>query len=331
MAGFSQGHQRALLPAAELPLAPTPRIVLPRYPRAGVTTACETCRKRKTRCSGNRPRCKGCIRAGSDCSYAPMNKDHELRQRYEHLQTEKMEYKRLVDLLRLRDHKEANAILDMLRQNTSVHELLRQVEHGDMLCELSLVSEDKTLPFDSIMVDMSHYDHEENLAKTAALTKSCHERGIAIEAESGRINGGEDGIADTGDLEALFTTPKEVEDFLKVGIDILAPSVGNMHGDYGPKGPELDLARLSSIDQQIRGRAAMALHGTNDFTAEIMQDCIKAGAVKLNVNKLLLEVWHVHLKDNAHKPLMQRVDEGIEILQAEVERWIEICGSAGKA
>lgn len=58
-----------------------------------------------------------------------------------------------------------------------------------------------TLPFDSIMVDMSHYDHEENLAKTKVLTRVCHDHNIAVEAESGRINGGEDGIADTGDLE----------------------------------------------------------------------------------------------------------------------------------
>ncbi|EWZ00620.1 tagatose 1,6-diphosphate aldolase [Fusarium oxysporum NRRL 32931] len=195
--------------------------------------------------------------------------------------------------------------------------------HLDHAQDVSQIEEVvKTLPFDSIMVDMSHYDHEENLAKTAALTKLCHKRGIAVEAESGRINGGEDGIADTDDLE---------ENFLKAGIDILAPSVGNIHGDYGPKGPDLDLAKLSSIDKQIRGHAFMALHGTNDFTAQIMQDCIKAGAVKLNVNKLLLEVWHVHLKENAHKPFMQRVDEGIEILQAEVERWIDICGSTGKA
>ncbi|RKK71786.1 hypothetical protein BFJ69_g10643 [Fusarium oxysporum] len=204
--------------------------------------------------------------------------------------------------------------------------------HLDHAQDVSQIEEVvKTLPFDSIMVDMSHYDHEENLAKTAALTKLCHKRGIAVEAESGRINGGEDGIADTDDLEALFTSPVEVENFLKAGIDILAPSVGNIHGDYGPKGPDLDLTRLSSIDKQIRGHAFMALHGTNDFTAQIMQDCIKAGAVKLNVNKLLLEVWHVHLKENAHKPFMQRVDEGIEILQAEVERWIDICGSTGKA
>jgi fructose-bisphosphate aldolase class II len=58
-----------------------------------------------------------------------------------------------------------------------------------------------TLPVDSVMVDMSHYDEEENLSKTQRLTKECHDKGIAVEAESGRIEGGEDGIADTGELE----------------------------------------------------------------------------------------------------------------------------------
>lgn len=132
-------------------------------------------------------------------------------------------------------------------------------------------------------------------------------------------------------MTALFTTPEEVEDFLKAGIDILAPSVGNIHGDYPPEGPKLDLARLTSIDEQIRGRALMALHGTNDFSADVMKQCIDAGAVKLNVNKLLLEVWHVHLRENADKSFMQRTDEGIAVLQEEVERWMDICGSSGKA
>jgi fructose/tagatose bisphosphate aldolase len=48
------------------------------------------------------------------------------------------------------------------------------------------------------MVDMSHYEKEDNLAKTKELVAYCHERGIATEAEPGRIEGGEDGIADTG-------------------------------------------------------------------------------------------------------------------------------------
>jgi fructose-bisphosphate aldolase class II len=54
------------------------------------------------------------------------------------------------------------------------------------------------------MVDMSHYDEAENLEKTRVLTKECHARGIAVEAESGRIEGGEEGIADTGDLEGTY-------------------------------------------------------------------------------------------------------------------------------
>ncbi|KAJ3961388.1 hypothetical protein N0V92_001883 [Colletotrichum tropicale] len=187
------------------------------------------------------------------------------------------------------------------------------------------------LPFDSIMVDMSHYDHEENLAKTKVLTRVCHDHGIAVEAESGRINGGEDGIADTGDLEALFTSPEEVEDFINAEIDLLAPSIGNIHGDYGPKGPQLDYERLAKVNKQIDNRVLMALHGTNDFSPEIMKRCIENGAIKLNVNKLLLEAWNVHLKQNVNKPFTQLIEDGIEILQKETEKWIDICGSGGKA
>jgi fructose-bisphosphate aldolase class II len=61
--------------------------------------------------------------------------------------------------------------------------------------------------FDSIMVDMSHYEKDENLAKTAKWTKYCHERGIATEAEPGRMDGGEDGVA-SPDLEGVLTTPE---------------------------------------------------------------------------------------------------------------------------
>ncbi len=99
------------------------------------------------------------------------------------------------------------------------------------------------LPFDSIMVDMSHYEKEENLAKTAALVKYCQERGIATEAEPGRIEGAEDGVMDTAELEACLTTPEEVEEFVGTGVDTLAPAFKNIHGEYGPEGPQLDFER----------------------------------------------------------------------------------------
>jgi fructose-bisphosphate aldolase class II len=99
------------------------------------------------------------------------------------------------------------------------------------------------LPFDSIMVDMSHYEMDENLAKTKTLVKYCHDRGISTEAEPGRIEGGEDGIADTADLEGALTTEEQVEDFIATGIDFLAPAFGNVHGEYGKRGPVLEYDR----------------------------------------------------------------------------------------
>lgn len=100
-----------------------------------------------------------------------------------------------------------------------------------------------TLPFDSIMVDMSHYEKEDNLQRTARLVKYCQERGIATEAEPGRIEGAEDGVMDTAGLEASKTTPEEVDEFIATGVDALAPAFGNVHGEYGRQGPQLDFER----------------------------------------------------------------------------------------
>lgn len=100
-----------------------------------------------------------------------------------------------------------------------------------------------TLPFDSIMVDMSHYEKAENLEKTSVLVAYCQERGIATEAEPGRIEGGEDGVMDTAGLLACMTTPEEIEEFVATGVDTLAPAFGNVHGEYGPRGPQLDFDR----------------------------------------------------------------------------------------
>lgn len=69
--------------------------------------------------------------------------------------------------------------------------------------------------FDSIMVDMSHYDKEENLERTARLVNYCNGRGISTEAEPGRIEGQEDGIADTAELEGVQTTPEEALQFCR--------------------------------------------------------------------------------------------------------------------
>jgi len=63
-----------------------------------------------------------------------------------------------------------------------------------------------------------------------------------------------------------------------------------------------------------------------------MKQCVAEGAIKLNVNKLLLEVWNEFLRKNAASmPLVKLIDEGMKVLQVETERWMDVCGSSGKA
>ncbi|KAK6215257.1 hypothetical protein QIS74_08276 [Colletotrichum tabaci] len=188
------------------------------------------------------------------------------------------------------------------------------------------------LPFDSIMVDMSHYDKAENLSKTAKWVEYCHERGIATEAEPGRIEGAEDGVMDTAGLEASKTTPEEVDEFIATGVDSLAPAFGNVHGEYGKQGPQLDFERFGRIRTQIAGRARVALHGTNGFSPELMRQCVAAGATKINVNKLVLDDYYAHLKSQvAQLPHTTLIEEGTSKVTRQTKEWMEICGSAGQA
>ncbi|KAK4508442.1 hypothetical protein PRZ48_002180 [Zasmidium cellare] len=189
------------------------------------------------------------------------------------------------------------------------------------------------LPFDSIMVDMSHHEKAENLALTKELVSYCHERGISTEAEPGRIEGGEDGIADTADLSGLLTTPDEVEEFIDTGVDFLAPAFGNVHGEYGKRGPQLEFDRLDSIYDYCKKRdVRVVLHGTNDFPEDIMSRCIKGGVSKINVNKLVLDDYNEYLKAAAATtPITKLMEEGVEKVVKLTELWMHRCGSAGKA
>ncbi|KAF3906867.1 hypothetical protein ABW21_db0205875 [Orbilia brochopaga] len=189
-----------------------------------------------------------------------------------------------------------------------------------------------TLPFDSIMVDMSHYEKDENLRKTAELVRYCHDRGIATEAEPGRIEGGEDGIADTEDLSGLLTTSADVEDFLATGVDLLAPSFGNVHGEYGVRGPQLDYRQLDDIRTAIDGRVRIVLHGTNGFSEDVMKACIGRGVSKVNVNKLVLDDYLAHLQREAGSLSLTRLmEEGVDHVIRLTEWQMDVCGSTGRA
>lgn len=206
--------------------------------------------------------------------------------------------------------------------------------HLDHCLDIELVKYAASLPFDSIMVDMSHHEKEENLRLTKELTAYCHERGIATEAEPGRIEGGEDGLKSTEDLEAILTTADEALEFVETGIDFLAPAFGNIHGVYGEKGARgwLQFDRLQKVREAIQGKVKIVLHGTNKFDRELFQDCIGHGISKINVNKALLDPWKEMMESREDfLPITKLMEDSMEIFQRAVERLMDECGSSGRA
>ncbi|KAJ6007246.1 fructose-bisphosphate aldolase [Penicillium herquei] len=204
--------------------------------------------------------------------------------------------------------------------------------HLDHAQSADIIKRAADLPFDSIMVDMSHYEKEVNLKMTQELVQYCNERQKATEAEPGRIEGGEDGVMDTTGLEACMTTSEEVDEFVATGVDVLAPSFGNVHGEYGLRGPQLDFERFENIRTQANGRVHLALHGTNGFAPELLKRCVAAGVTKINVNRLVLDDYYDHLYANVGKmPHTQLIEEGIQKVADLTIKWMSICGSAGMA
>jgi len=186
--------------------------------------------------------------------------------------------------------------------------------------------------FDSIMVDMSHYPKDENLRLTQELTAYCHERGIATEAEPGRIEGGEDGVAETVDLEEVLTTVGEARRFVDTGIDWLAPAFGNVHGTYGPRGVRLEYDRLEGIDEAVGGQEGVRLvaHGTDPFTPEIYGRLIAAGVSKVNINQVVNRRY-MELQKEGKLGLTALMEEGTRRMQVVVEESMDMLGSTGKA
>ncbi|KAF2691936.1 aldolase [Lentithecium fluviatile CBS 122367] len=191
--------------------------------------------------------------------------------------------------------------------------------------------------FDGIMVDMSHYEKEENFRLTKELVAYCNERGIITEAEPGRIDGGEDGVGDVSamGLEAILTTPEQAEDFVSLGINWLAPAFGNVHGKYGPRGPQLDLERLKRVYGKVGDRVDLVLHGAGKeyFSNEkMLRSVIECGVAKINLNDAVNDSFLRVMKEKAGSaPLTVLLEEATNAMQKDVENNMDWMGSTGQA
>ena len=136
--------------------------------------------------------------------------------------------------------------------------------------------------FTSVMFDGSHYDYEENVAKTKEVVEYAHARGVVVEAELGKLAGVEDDVK-VDAANATYTDPDQAVDFVKrTGVDSLAIAIGTSHGAYKFKGEaKLDFDRLETITKKLEDAGfhnfPIVLHGASSVDQKCVAMCDQYG------------------------------------------------------
>lgn len=130
--------------------------------------------------------------------------------------------------------------------------------------------------FTSIMIDASHLLYEENIKATRKVVEYCHFYGIPVEAELGALRGKEEDIMNEVDCK---TDTELVNDFVtRSGCDLLAVSIGNVHGlDMEPK---IDIPLLKELSSVCP--VPLVMHGGSGIPFEIIHEIKKYGMLKVN-------------------------------------------------
>ncbi|MBP3851350.1 MAG: class II aldolase [Erysipelotrichaceae bacterium] len=139
--------------------------------------------------------------------------------------------------------------------------------------------------FTSIMVDASDQDFEGNIAEVKRTVEYCHFHNVLVEAELGAIMGKEDDMVNEADCK---TDPALVKEFVeRSGCDILAVSIGNVHGlDATPK---VDLELLKQIAEVCP--VPLVLHGGSGIPFEQVKAMKQYNMIKVNYGSDLRQAY----------------------------------------
>ncbi len=170
------------------------------------------------------------------------------------------------------------AMVDAAVKTTGL-DIALHLDHGP---DFETIKEVIELGFTSVMFDGSHYDYEENVAKTKEIVDYAHARGVVVEAELGKLAGVEDEV-NVDAAHATYTDPDQALDFVKrTGVDSLAIAIGTSHGAYKFKGePKLDFDRLVQITANLEAAGfknyPIVLHGASAVDEDAVALCNKYG------------------------------------------------------
>lgn len=220
----------------------------------------------------------------------------------------------------------SNMITGLIKDLNITVPVLLMLDHGSYeACQNALDA-----GFSSVMFDGSGYPIDENVKLTTSIVKRAHEQGALVEAEVGIIGNIDDGIINYGKI----ASPKDCVRIMATGVDILAPGIGNMHGNYPANWNGLNFDVLIDIRKAI-GDLPIALHGGSGIPDEQIKKAISLGVAKVNISTELqmcftrsIKQYFGDKKDLTEKGFDPRdlLGLGVNAIKSKVDEKLQLFG-----
>jgi fructose-bisphosphate aldolase, class II len=179
--------------------------------------------------------------------------------------------------------------------------------------------------FDSVIIDAADKSFEENVA----LTKQCVEyarncgRDVLVEAELGYIGSGSSIKETIPEGAGIKTKPEEAKKFVEeTGIDMLAPSVGSIHGLIKSGKPHIDTELVKEISSTVG--LPLVLHGGSGLRDEDFTNGIQAGISIVHINTEIrvafTEAVKKHIEEHPTETTPYKIlQSGVDAIETVVE------------
>ena len=181
--------------------------------------------------------------------------------------------------------------------------------------------------FDMVIFDGAELPFDENVKEVFRCVEYVKKTrpNVLVEAELGFI-GKSSQIQESipsGVTEETQTAPEDAKRFVEEsGIDLLAPSVGNIHGIIKSGNPKLNIERIRDI-RQTAG-VPLVLHGGSGISDDDFKNAINAGISIIHINTEIRVAYQKALKlslqDNPDettpykimKPVIKEIEKVVE-------------------
>jgi fructose-bisphosphate aldolase class II len=180
-------------------------------------------------------------------------------------------------------------------------------ENQERVDYLPIIQSAIDLGYQSVMIDGSRLELEENIAATRQVAEIAHKVGIPCEAELGRVLGHEAGppppYEELYESGLGFTDVEEASRFVReTGCDWLSVAIGNIHGsisealkDKKKVQARLNLDHLGKLNQAVG--VPLVLHGGSGIQQQYVLAAIQRGIAKMNIGTDIRQAYEAALKE----------------------------------